>query len=103
MIDFAPIARDYYQRASVACRAKADPVLEFLSTGFQLTWFQESPNHLIWHGILKPHPAIRDQFGLTREYFLIGHCISQAIACTAGSVILSSHTRSAGVLPARAR
>src|SRR6266850_7415010 len=30
-------------------------------------------------------------------------CASQAIACTAGLVILSSHTRSAGVLPARAR
>ena len=30
-------------------------------------------------------------------------CISQAIACTASAVIFSSHTRSAGVLPARAK
>jgi hypothetical protein len=73
MIDFAPIAHDYYQKASPACCAAADPILELLSTGFQVTWFQQPSHQLIWHVLLKPHPSIRDQFGLTREYFLIGH------------------------------
>ena len=55
-------------------------------------------------------PSHRSSFRLLRRnglkllvLSLFPPCISQAIACAVRAVILSSHTRSAGVLPARAR
>ena len=64
--------------------------------------------HSTRHGRVRPldlglirNPFARELLAWWRD--VRRRCISQAVACTVRAVILSSQTRSAGVLPARAR
>jgi hypothetical protein len=64
-------ARPYFDRANDRVKEAAKPILEFLSAGFLVTWFW--PEERNWKAILKPDDLLGRQFGLTKEYFLIGH------------------------------
>jgi hypothetical protein len=72
MISFAHEARIIFDRSSPTVRTVATPALEFLSSGFEISWFREDSVRL-WSAILKPNDVVQKQFGLQKEYFLIGH------------------------------
>jgi hypothetical protein len=65
-------AREFFEEASPQTQSDALPVLEFLSHGFSITSFREQKPR-IWTALIKPNEAISNQFGLTLEYFLVGH------------------------------
>jgi len=69
---FSRETRWVFDRASAETKADAEPVLGFLSQGFQISWFREERRR-IWHAIVKPHPLVSEQFALPLEYFVIGH------------------------------
>src|SRR5262245_47987187 len=71
-LDIDSEARRFLERANAATRAVAEPVLSFLSAGFRITWLKEESSR-IWAALLKPGDAVRRQFGLTSEYFLVGN------------------------------
>lgn len=72
-INFHAVARaSFEEHTSEATQNSAAPVLEFLSHGFQVTWFREI-SHLIWVAVLKPDREIATQFGLRQEVLLIGN------------------------------
>lgn len=64
-------ARPYFDRANERVKQAAKPILDFLSTGFLVTWFW--PEERNWKAVLKPDDVLGRQFGLMKEYFLIGH------------------------------
>lgn len=64
-------ARPYFDRANARVKEAARPILQLLSAGFLVTWFW--PDERNWRAILKPDEVVGRQFGLTKEYFLIGH------------------------------
>lgn len=53
-------------------KESAQPILELLSLGFQITWFRESsPN--VWLALVKPNRETGEHFGLRQECFVIGN------------------------------
>src|SRR4051794_35421022 len=75
-IDFVGDAWASFNKASTVTKDDARPVLDFLSSGFQTTWFQERSPRL-WLALLKPKERVRDHFLLSMEYLLIGHGFPQ--------------------------
>lgn len=71
-ISFGGDASHLYEEASRQTKADAAPVLDYLSTGFTVTWFREHERR-VWIALLKPQPNISDYFTLPLEYVLIGH------------------------------
>jgi hypothetical protein len=71
-IEFGGDADVPFNRATLPTKDDARPVLEFLSAGFTVTWFQERSPRL-WLALIKPQPNISDYFSLGMEYLLIGH------------------------------
>lgn len=72
MIRFTADARSFFERATKITQDDALPILEFLSTGFEVPRFGEQRPRL-WWAIIKPDVHLRNHFGLTKEYFVIGH------------------------------
>lgn len=75
-IDFGGDALASFNKASAITRDDARPVLDFLSAGFVITWFQERSPRL-WLALLKPKDKVRDHFLLSMECLLIGHGFPQ--------------------------
>jgi hypothetical protein len=71
-IDFGGEAKQAFDLTSPQVQADARPVLEFLSTGFTVTWFREHGSR-VWVALVKPHVNIGDYFTLPMEYVVIGH------------------------------
>ncbi len=72
MIRFRPEAQEKFERADPETRADALPALELLSTGFEISWFNQVAFR-IWTAVIKPDPAVAEHFGLRLECFVIGH------------------------------
>ncbi len=71
-VRFDKDSREFFEGADAQTRADALPVLQYLAHGFSVSSFREQ-NPRIWSAIIKPDDNVREQFGLTLEYFLIGH------------------------------
>lgn len=65
-------AKVTFSNANPATQAAAEPILELLSAGFQVTRFKET-GHLLWLAFVKPSSAIAEHFGLKHECFVIGN------------------------------
>lgn len=61
-----------FESANTKTRTAAFPVLELLSTGFQITRFKETAP-LLWLAVVKPNQEVGEHFGLRRECFVIGN------------------------------
>ncbi|MFM4677580.1 hypothetical protein ACEUD4_04215 [Aeromonas media] len=65
-------AEPSFESARQATKEAATPILEMLSSCFQISWFREtSPK--VWLAVIKPSSKISTHFGLTHEYFVIGN------------------------------
>ncbi len=65
-------AQPAFDAAKQVTKNSAGPVLELLSSCFQINWFRETgPN--LWLAVIKPFPTTADHFGLGHEYFVIGN------------------------------
>ena len=71
-INFHHEAASQFESAQSNTRDAARPVLEMLSTCFQVTWFRETGS-LLWLAVVKPLSALAEHFGLRQEYFVIGN------------------------------
>lgn len=65
-----------FEDASKTIQRAAQPVLEFFSAGFEITWFETRDTRL-WAAFLKPLPSVRERYALDKEFYLIGHDYEQ--------------------------
>jgi len=71
-INFHYEAGPAFESARPITKESASPVLEMLSSCFQINWFRETAPNL-WLAVIKPSSAIAEHFGLAHEYFVIGN------------------------------
>lgn len=71
-INFHYEAGPSFESARQVTREVASPVLEMLSSCFQINWFRETSSK-VWIAVIKPSSTIAEHFGLTHEYFVIGN------------------------------
>lgn len=65
-------AQPAFDAAKQITKNSAGPVLELLSSCFQINWFRETgPN--LWLAVIKPFATTAEHFGLGHEYFVIGN------------------------------
>jgi hypothetical protein len=72
VIRFRQEAQEKFDRAAPETKADATPALELLSTGFEISWFNQAA-YRIWTAVIKPNEAVAEHFGLRLECFAIGH------------------------------
>ncbi len=72
MIDFGGDAEARFRKCPPEIQRDASPVLEFVSSGFSVTWFADAGPR-IWLALIKPHANISDYFAMKLEYLVIGH------------------------------
>lgn len=72
VIRFTGEARHRFDEADEITKVDAQPILELLSAGFEIPWFQQVKARL-WQASAKPLPTTQEHFGLGLECFVIGN------------------------------